>query len=71
MARHEYTISLRGTDDWDRATIFEEEEGWYYSLRQADPHGEEYAGDSVGPFSTAAEAERKAKESLIPPPDEA
>ena len=70
MAGREYTIPISGTNSWDRATIFELDGGWYYCLRQVDPHGEEYTGESVGPFPTADEAERQARADYIPRPDE-
>ncbi len=66
MPEHEYTIALsRG--EWDRATIFLDEDGWYYSLRRADPHGEEFVEEPVGPFGSAEEAERRARTDFISP----
>jgi hypothetical protein len=70
VARSEYTIPISGQTDWDRATIYQDEGGWYYCPRRADPHGEEMADESVGPFASAGEAERRAREWFIaPPPD--
>ena len=66
MARDEYTIPLTGPA-WDRASIYSDEGGWFYCLRRADPHGEEFDEEPVGPFPSAAEAERQAKVGFIPP----
>ncbi len=71
MARSSYTIPITGRTDWDRATIYHDGEGWYYCLRRADPHGEEMEDEPVGPFASANEAERKAREWFIAPPSEA
>jgi hypothetical protein len=68
MARQEYTISLTGPAGYDRATIYREDgSGWYYCLRTADPHGEEYSADPVGPFPSSDEAEKRARAEFIPP----
>lgn len=69
MAPSEYTISLKGSSSYDRATIYQEDVGWYYCLRTADPHGEEFTADPVGPFPTAEEAEKRARAEFIPPPE--
>ncbi|MHB1004660.1 MAG: hypothetical protein ACYC3S_03340 [Chloroflexota bacterium] len=66
MARREYTVSLTKQGDWDRATIYEDDGSWYYCLRAADPHGEEYADEPVGPFPTSEAAEKRAREEFIP-----
>jgi hypothetical protein len=68
VARNSYTIPITGRTDWDRATIYQDDDGWYYCLRRADPHGEELDEDPVGPFASAVEAERKAREWFILPP---
>ncbi len=70
MAERGYTISLTGRGGWDRATIWRQPDGWYYNLRMVDPHGEEFTGDPMGPFTSSAEAELAAQTDFIPPPDE-
>ena len=70
MAERGYTIPIAGREGWDRATIWRDADGWYYCLRAADPHGEEFAGDPVGPFSSAEDAERGAQRDFLPHPEE-
>ncbi|MHB1132011.1 MAG: hypothetical protein ACYC4L_06430 [Chloroflexota bacterium] len=71
MARDGYTIPITAGEAWDRASIYTDEGGWYYTLRRADPHGEEFDEEAVGPFTSADEAERQARAGFIPSEDEA
>lgn len=67
MARQRgYTIPLTPRSDGERATIYQLDGQWYYCFRRVDPEGEEYDDESVGPFTTAEEAERRARAEYIP-----